>query len=105
MIDRALILDSTWHKLQHSKGTPKEASKPKDKDSGKANSTSKPSKHGASRTPGKSNPKKSDEISKVLDPETGFLNADEKARREKEGLCMYCGGKHSMEDCAKRAAR
>ena len=33
----------------------------------------------------------------------GKLNADEKARRLKEGLCSYCGlGKHKVEDCQKK---
>ena len=32
----------------------------------------------------------------------GKLKEGEKARREKAGLCVYCGGKHALEDCDKR---
>ncbi|MBW0490707.1 hypothetical protein O181_030422 [Austropuccinia psidii MF-1] len=30
------------------------------------------------------------------------LMGSEKERRTKEGLCAYCGGKHSLESCFKR---
>ncbi|KNZ62752.1 uncharacterized protein VP01_12269g1, partial [Puccinia sorghi] len=40
-----------------------------------------------------SRPKRSTKIASVLNKE-GQLNGDERARREKEGLCLYCGGKH-----------
>ncbi|KNZ63479.1 uncharacterized protein VP01_11390g1, partial [Puccinia sorghi] len=33
------------------------------------------------------------------------MNGDERARREKEGLCLYCGGKHELDSCVKRIAR
>ncbi|MBW0519642.1 hypothetical protein O181_059357 [Austropuccinia psidii MF-1] len=41
-------------------------------------------------------------------PNSSLLNKDfklmgsEKERRVKEGLCAYCGGKHSLESCIKR---
>ncbi|MBW0546208.1 hypothetical protein O181_085923, partial [Austropuccinia psidii MF-1] len=41
-------------------------------------------------------------------PHSSLLNKDfklkgsEKDRRIKEGLCTYCGGKHSLESCVKR---
>ncbi|MBW0588342.1 hypothetical protein O181_128057, partial [Austropuccinia psidii MF-1] len=41
-------------------------------------------------------------------PHSSLLNKDfklkgsEKERRIKEGLCTYCGGKHSLESCFKR---
>ena len=43
------------------------------------------------------------EISKVLSD--GKLQSDEKDRRMKAGLCLYCGGAHKLDDCTKRAAR
>lgn len=44
------------------------------------------------------------EISKLLGSD-GKLNSNEKRRREKLGLFLYCGGKHKFEDCEKRAAK
>ncbi|MBW0573143.1 hypothetical protein O181_112858 [Austropuccinia psidii MF-1] len=41
-------------------------------------------------------------------PHSSLLNKDfklmnsEKERRIKEGLCTYCGGKHSLDSCFKR---
>ncbi|MBW0572546.1 hypothetical protein O181_112261 [Austropuccinia psidii MF-1] len=41
-------------------------------------------------------------------PHSSLLNKDfklmnsEKERRIKEGICTYCGGKHSIESCFKR---
>ena len=32
----------------------------------------------------------------------GKLREGEKDRREKAGLCVYCGGKHSLEECDKK---
>ncbi|KNZ61224.1 uncharacterized protein VP01_14343g1 [Puccinia sorghi] len=51
-----------------------------------------------------SRPKRSTEIALVLNKE-GQLNGDERARREKEGICLYCGGKHELDSCVKRIAR
>ncbi|MBW0571711.1 hypothetical protein O181_111426 [Austropuccinia psidii MF-1] len=53
--------------------------------------------------------KKKNFNSKTWDkPHSSLLNKDfklkgsEKERRIKEGLCTYCGGKHSLESCVKR---
>ena len=43
------------------------------------------------------------EISKVLSD--GKLQSDEKDRRMKAGLCLYCGGTHKLDDCTKHEAR
>ncbi|KNZ63205.1 hypothetical protein VP01_11733g1, partial [Puccinia sorghi] len=51
-----------------------------------------------------SRPKKSTKIALVLNKE-GQLNWDERARREKEGLFLYCGGKHDLDSCVKRITR
>ncbi|KNZ49891.1 hypothetical protein VP01_4714g2, partial [Puccinia sorghi] len=32
----------------------------------------------------------------------GQLNSEDQARREREGLCLYCGGKHELDSCVKR---
>ncbi|KNZ61663.1 hypothetical protein VP01_13738g1 [Puccinia sorghi] len=47
--------------------------------------------------------RKPTEIASVLNKE-GQLNLEERARREREGLCLYCGGKHELESCVKQNA-
>ena len=42
---------------------------------------------------------------KFLDKETGMLRNEERLQREKNGLCMYCGGKNNVDSCAQRLAR
>ncbi|KIY60647.1 hypothetical protein CYLTODRAFT_484223 [Cylindrobasidium torrendii FP15055 ss-10] len=32
----------------------------------------------------------------------GKLTAEERSRREREGLCSYCGEKHNVRDCKKK---
>ncbi|KAH9443552.1 hypothetical protein Pst134EA_033019 [Puccinia striiformis f. sp. tritici] len=86
----------------------------KQEDSSKSNgnkSSKKPPQQssGSSSTPASSSSKPRTrttpkDIISVLSKE-GFLKDDERARREKEGLCMYCGGKHDLDTCAKRLAR
>ncbi|KNZ44960.1 uncharacterized protein VP01_8630g1 [Puccinia sorghi] len=49
-------------------------------------------------------PKRSTEIALVLNKE-GQLNGDECVIREKEGLCLYCGGKHELDSCVNRIRR
>ncbi|MBW0499404.1 hypothetical protein O181_039119 [Austropuccinia psidii MF-1] len=52
--------------------------------------------------------KKKKNFQKRDKPHSSLLNKDfklmnsEKERRIKEGLCTYCGGKHSLESCIKR---
>ena len=82
-----------------------------------SNYKSNPSKKASKQTPPSGKPTQSssnkpktksktpDGISKVLDPATGSLNAEERARREKEVVCIYCGGKHSLEACPKKLAK
>jgi hypothetical protein len=108
LIDRTIELDNCYHDRSRTKktdstpSTQDQASKQSSKSNSKKTqlATSKPS----TSTPQQPRTKIPQEISKVLNTEGG-LKADEKARREKEGLCMYCGGKHQLDACAKRAAR
>ncbi|MBW0574879.1 hypothetical protein O181_114594 [Austropuccinia psidii MF-1] len=52
--------------------------------------------------------KKKKDFQKRKKPHSSLLNKDfklinsQKERRIKEGLCTYCGGKHSLESCFKR---
>ncbi|MBW0524140.1 hypothetical protein O181_063855 [Austropuccinia psidii MF-1] len=52
--------------------------------------------------------KKKKNFQKRDTPHSSLLNKDlqlmnfEKERRIKEGLCTYCGGKHSLESCLRR---
>ncbi|KNZ46241.1 hypothetical protein VP01_7449g1, partial [Puccinia sorghi] len=48
--------------------------------------------------------RKPTKIALVLNKE-GQLNSEEQARREREGLCFYCGGKHELESCVKRCGK
>ncbi|KAI9611822.1 hypothetical protein KEM48_004384 [Puccinia striiformis f. sp. tritici PST-130] len=73
---------------QHKKDTSKPATHP-------TPSTSKFTSKPASKTPS--------EITKVL--EGGRLFGEEKERRAKAGLCAYCGGKHEVDDCVKKASK
>ncbi|KNZ49844.1 uncharacterized protein VP01_4743g1, partial [Puccinia sorghi] len=49
----------------------------------------------------KEQPRRTTKIGLVLNKKVQ-LNLDECARREKAGLCFYCGGKHELDSCAKR---
>jgi hypothetical protein len=76
----------------------------------KSSSSSQPQSHSSSKTnptqsssASTSKPKTKD-ISNIIGPD-GKLLPEEKARREKLGLCTYCGEKHSTEECPKRPAK
>ena len=107
LIDRTIELDNCYHDKVQSKKTDHpqqhkadDPSKTSSKSSNLAKSTSKPSTSSTSKPKSQYKP----EYSNVLNKDGG-LNQDERARREKEGLCMYCGGKHQLETCAKKIAR
>ncbi|KAI9608600.1 hypothetical protein H4Q26_004783 [Puccinia striiformis f. sp. tritici PST-130] len=70
------------------------------KDTAKPASSSTPStlKFASASKPASKTPS---EITKVL--EGGRLMANEKERHAKAGLCAYCGGKHDVDDCIKKA--
>ncbi|KNZ48204.1 uncharacterized protein VP01_5836g1 [Puccinia sorghi] len=107
LIDRTIELDNCYHdKVWSSKKADSTPSTLKNKDPLKHKSSkkfpSKPSTPFASSLA--SRPKRSTEIALVLSKE-GQLNWDEHARREREGLCLYCGGKHELDSCVKRIAR
>ncbi|KAI9607717.1 hypothetical protein KEM48_003467 [Puccinia striiformis f. sp. tritici PST-130] len=101
LIEATLKIDTRHHERQKEKKRENgsQPTQPK-KDTSKTTSSSTPS---TSRNPStsKSTSKTPSEITKVL--EGGRLMANEKERRAKAGLCAYCGGKHNVDDCIKKA--
>ncbi|MBW0475181.1 hypothetical protein O181_014896 [Austropuccinia psidii MF-1] len=92
-----LELDTRYHERQKEKN-PYQEKKPE----APRSSTSHPQNSSSSID------KKKDNFQKRDKPHSSLLNKDfklmnfEKERRIKEGLCTYCGGKHSLESCIKR---
>ncbi|MBW0569175.1 hypothetical protein O181_108890 [Austropuccinia psidii MF-1] len=90
-MDITLELDTRYHERQNEKSHHQE----KKPEASKSNSSS-------------SSQKKKKNFKKRDKPHSSLLNKDfklmnsEKERRIKEGLCTYCGGKHSLESCFKR---
>ncbi|MBW0569924.1 hypothetical protein O181_109639 [Austropuccinia psidii MF-1] len=91
LMDVTLELDTRYHERQKEK-----------KPEAPRSSTSHPQNSSSSSHKKKKNFQKRDK------PHSSLLNKDlklmnfEKERRIKEGLCTYCGGKHSLESCIKR---
>ncbi|KNZ63259.1 hypothetical protein VP01_11674g1, partial [Puccinia sorghi] len=48
--------------------------------------------------------RKPTDIASVLNKE-GQLNLEEQSRREREGFCLYFGGKLELDSCVKRISR
>ncbi|KNZ63258.1 uncharacterized protein VP01_11676g1, partial [Puccinia sorghi] len=93
LINQTIELDNCYHeKIWSSRKTDSTPSTSKNEDASKHKSLKKfplkPSTPFASSSV--SRPKRSTKIASVLNKE-GQLNGDERARREKEGLCLYCG--------------
>ncbi|KAI9611096.1 hypothetical protein H4Q26_008945 [Puccinia striiformis f. sp. tritici PST-130] len=101
LIEATLKIDTQHHERQKEKKRENgsQPTQPK-KDTSKTTSSSTPSTSRNPSTP-KSTSKTPSEITKVL--EGGRLMANEKERRTKAGLCAYCGGKHNVDDCIKKA--
>ncbi|MBW0497447.1 hypothetical protein O181_037162 [Austropuccinia psidii MF-1] len=97
LMDITLELDTRYHGRKKEKNHHQE----KKPESSKSNS-SHPQNSSISSHKKKKNFQKRDK------PQSCLLNKDfklmnsEKERRIKEGLCTYCGGKHSLESCFKR---
>ncbi|KAI9627072.1 hypothetical protein H4Q26_017543 [Puccinia striiformis f. sp. tritici PST-130] len=110
LINRTIKLDNCYHDKNRSK---KPETSSKQEDSSKSNGNKylkKPQQKSSnySGTPALSSSKPRTrttpkEISLVLCKE-GFLKGNKRARQEKEGLCMHCGGKHDLDTCAKKVA-
>ncbi|MBW0497033.1 hypothetical protein O181_036748, partial [Austropuccinia psidii MF-1] len=98
LMDVSLELDTSYHERQKEKNHHQE----KKPEASKSNS----SHHQNSSS--SSHKKKNFHSQKRDKPHSSLLNKDlklkgsKKERRIKEGLCTYCGGKHSLESCFKR---
>ncbi|MBW0592022.1 hypothetical protein O181_131737, partial [Austropuccinia psidii MF-1] len=97
-MDLSLELDTRYHERQKEKNNHQEK-KPE------ASMSNSPHHQNSSSS---SHKKKNFQSQKRDKPHSSLLNKDfklkgsEKQRRIKEGLCTYCGGKHSLESCFKR---
>ncbi|MBW0591182.1 hypothetical protein O181_130897 [Austropuccinia psidii MF-1] len=97
LMDVSLELDTRYHERQKEKNHHQEKKPEASKSHSSHHQVSSSSRH-----------KKKFHSQKRDKPHSSLLNKDfklkgsEKERRIKEGLCTYCGGKHSLESCVKR---
>ncbi|MBW0594163.1 hypothetical protein O181_133878 [Austropuccinia psidii MF-1] len=97
-MDLTLELDTKYHESQKEKNHHQEKKPEASKSSSSHNQNSSSSSH----------KKKNFHAQKRDKPHSSLLNKDfklegsQKERRSKEGLCTYCGGKHSPDSCFKR---
>ncbi|MBW0567487.1 hypothetical protein O181_107202 [Austropuccinia psidii MF-1] len=97
LMDITLELDTRYHERQKEKNHYQEK-----KLEAPRSSTSHPQNSSSSSHKKKKNFQKRDKPhSSLLNKDFKLMNS-EKERRIKEGLCTYCGGKHSLESCFKR---
>ncbi|MBW0463152.1 hypothetical protein O181_002867 [Austropuccinia psidii MF-1] len=95
-MDITLELDTRYYERQKGKIHHQE----KKLESSKSNS-SHPQNSSRSNRKKKNFQKRNEPHSSLLNKDFKLMNS-EKERRIKEGLCTYCGGKHSLESCCKR---
>ncbi|MBW0581881.1 hypothetical protein O181_121596 [Austropuccinia psidii MF-1] len=97
LMDITLKLDTRYHERQNEKSLNQEK-----KPEASKSSSSHPQSSSSSIQKKKKNFQKRDKPhSSLLNKDFKLMNS-EKERRIKEGLCTYCGGKHSLESCLKR---
>ncbi|MBW0525526.1 hypothetical protein O181_065241 [Austropuccinia psidii MF-1] len=98
LMDVTLKLDTRYHERQKEKNNFKE----------KNTEDSKSSPSHTKNSSSSSLKKKNFRVQKMDKPHSFFLNRDHKLMSSgkeiifMEGLCAYCGGKHSIEACVKR---
>ncbi|MBW0494921.1 hypothetical protein O181_034636 [Austropuccinia psidii MF-1] len=96
LMDITLELDTRYHERQNEKSNHQE----KNPEASKSNSSRLQNSSSSSQ--------KKKNFQKGEKPHSPLLNKDfklvnsEKERRIKEGLCTYCGGKHSLKSCFQR---
>ncbi|MBW0535763.1 hypothetical protein O181_075478 [Austropuccinia psidii MF-1] len=104
LMDITLGLDTRYHARQKEKGSHHEKKPPVT-----GSNPPRPPQDSSSKRPHHKKNKKGKQFQSSRDkPHSALLNKDkkligsEKERRIKEGLCIYCGGKHPIEQCFKR---
>ncbi|MBW0577332.1 hypothetical protein O181_117047 [Austropuccinia psidii MF-1] len=88
-MDITLELDTRYHERQNEKSHHQE----KKPEASKSNSSS------SSQTKKKNFQKRDKPHSSLLKKDFKFMNSEKE--RIKEGLCSYCGAKHSLDSCFK----
>ncbi|MBW0548045.1 hypothetical protein O181_087760 [Austropuccinia psidii MF-1] len=97
LMDITLELDTRYHERQNEKIHHQE----KKPEASKSNSSHPQSSSSSSQKKKKNFQKRDKPHSSLLNKDFKLMNS-EKERRIKEGLCTYCGGKHSLESYFKR---
>ncbi|MBW0525450.1 hypothetical protein O181_065165 [Austropuccinia psidii MF-1] len=97
LMDISLELDTRYHERQNEKIHHQE----KKPQATKSNSSHPQNSSSSSQKKKKNFQKRDKPHSSLLNKEFKLINS-EKERIIKEGLCTYCGGKHSIESCLKR---
>ncbi|MBW0512651.1 hypothetical protein O181_052366 [Austropuccinia psidii MF-1] len=97
LMDVTLELDSRYHERQNEKSHHQE----KKPEASKSNSSHPQNSSSTSQKKKMNFQKRERTHSSLLHKDFKLMNS-EKERRIKEGLCTYCGGKHSVESCFKR---
>ncbi|MBW0482705.1 hypothetical protein O181_022420 [Austropuccinia psidii MF-1] len=95
-MDISLELDTRYHERQ------KEKSNHQEKKPEASNSNSSHPQSSSNSNQKKNNFQKRDKPNSFLLNKDFKLMNSEKERRIKEGLCIYCDGKHSIQSCVKR---
>ncbi|MBW0553372.1 hypothetical protein O181_093087 [Austropuccinia psidii MF-1] len=104
LMDFTLELDTRYHERQKEKGGNQEKQPPVN-----GSNPSRPPQNSSSKRPHQQKNKKGKQFQSSKDkPHAALLNKEnkligfQKERRIKEGLCTYCGRKHTIEKCFKR---
>ncbi|MBW0490740.1 hypothetical protein O181_030455 [Austropuccinia psidii MF-1] len=97
LMDITLELDTGYHERQKEKNHHQE----KKPEASKSNSSHTQNSSGSSHEKKKNFKKRDKPHSPLLNKDFKLMNS-EKEGRIKEGLCIYCGGKHSLASCFKR---
>ncbi|MBW0506241.1 hypothetical protein O181_045956 [Austropuccinia psidii MF-1] len=96
LMDITLELDTRYYERQKEKIHHQE----KKPEASKSNA-SHPQNSSSSNQTKKNFQKRGEPHSSLLNKDFKLMNS-EKERRIREGLCIYCGGKHSLESCFRR---
>ncbi|MBW0532641.1 hypothetical protein O181_072356 [Austropuccinia psidii MF-1] len=97
-MDSSLELDTMYHERQKEKNDNQE----KKPEASKSNSSHHQNSSSSSHKKNNFHSQKRDKPHSSLLNKDFKLKGSKKERRIQEGLCTYCGGKHSIESCFER---